>query len=241
MAIPLIADNGSAYTFCRDALDFIADHSRPINFCIIFGAPKTGKSTLAQSIFCDEDGVNVNAENFQFHQNVAEYDQDLHPVLWIWNKSLNITTESGEYCSMMILESGNGIGSWKDNSPLIFALSVLLSDHVIYTGAALLDEQTIAELRPIRSLTRFISTKPTPDQEEDGVDFGRFFPHLTWVIRDHPGLHTGDDDGDDGASDERLQAIARRLALAGREYLDGALRVAGFSDEVDERDGERAG
>ena len=131
-------------------------------------------------------------------------------MLWLWSEPITVTTEGGEDLSLLVLESGNG--NWKQDESIIFALSVLLSSHLVYNGTALLDERNIAGLEAIRNLTRTISTKVSADEEEDGVEFGRFFPHLTWVIRNHPGL--------DELTDERA------LSLASRDYLDSALRVS---------------
>ena len=245
ICLPLVADDGSNYTLCREALDFIADLPCPINVCTIFGAPRAGKTTVIQSIFAENevDVMSANTTgNMRLQQQSTSHDQDFNPVLWIWNKPIFVQTEMGECASMLILESGNGTGAWKNNEAIVFALSVLLSDHVMYMGTALLDEAAIAELRPIRNLTGIISTKESPDQEEDGVAFGRFFPHLTWVIRDHPGLDAeigaeiggeGEGGGEGrGAGGGQRAAAARALALAGRAHLDRALRVAGYSDEV---------
>jgi len=120
-----------------------------------------------------------------------------------------------ELVEVTILESGSC--ATVDDS-VVLALCVLLSSHLVYNGAELLDAARIQNLTSLRDLPNTVSTRQDSSME-DGVAFREHFPRLSWLLRD----------SDAPLIDER------RHPISASAYLERALKVRGFSDEAEQK------
>ena len=123
------------------------------SICIVtvFGAPKSGKSTLIIRSFYStdpsaDDPIDTNHDAYGYHQDTDSEELE-RVAFWLWSQPI-LVPHIGGAITMLVLESGRG------DENILFAIAVLLSSHVLYNGAGLLDENRILDLHPIRNLTR---------------------------------------------------------------------------------------
>jgi hypothetical protein len=151
--IPFITCKEGSYALASGVSDRLSQISKPICIVTVFGAPKTGKSTLIiRSLYSidasSEDPIDTSHDLYGYHQDNGADSEELERVaFWMWSKTISVAHIGGAI-TMLILESGRG------DENILFAISVLLSTHVLYNGAGLLDEHRILDLHTIRNLTR---------------------------------------------------------------------------------------
>ena len=120
-----------------------------------------------------------------------------------------------EMVPVTILESGP---CGTVDSSIVLSLCILLSSHVVYNGADLLDAAHIHRLTALRDLPKIVNTRED-DAVEDGIAFREHFPRLSWLLRDC----------DTPLIDER------RHPISATAYLERALKLRGFSEEAEQK------
>ena len=152
--IPFITCKEGYYALASGVSDRLSQISKPICIVTVFGAPKTGKSTLIiRSLFSidasADDPIDTSHDVYGYHQDNSTGTEELeHVAFWMWSKTILVPHIGGAAITMLVLESGRG------DENILFAIAVLLSTHVLYNGAGLLDEHRILDLHTIRNLTR---------------------------------------------------------------------------------------
>lgn len=212
-SIPLVLYNNEkgTYEICAEALEFLRTIQGPIGVVAVAGMYRTGKSFL----------LNRMLLNRKAGFNVGPTINPCTKGLWIWGQPIQGTTQSGEPCNILVIDS-EGLGALDQDSNhdcKIFSLAILLSSLFIYNSVGSIDENALQNLGLVVNLTEHIHIK-SQQSEVDCEDYAQYFPSFLWVVRDFI-----------------LQLVTPEgESMTSREYFEAALQPQkGFSDAAEEK------
>ncbi|XP_043936639.1 guanylate-binding protein 1-like isoform X2 [Protopterus annectens] len=187
----------------QEAMNILSGMQHPVVVVAIAGLYRTGKSYLMNKLAGKQKGFSLGS-TVQSHTK----------GIWMWcvphplNHNQNLVLLDTE--GLGDVEKGND-----KNDCWIFALAVLLSSTFVYNSMATIDQSAVDKLHYVTELTECIKVK-SHSNEDDSMNFARFFPAFVWAVRDFT-----------------LELVVDEKPITEDEYLDTALKLkTGNSKEV---------
>ena len=152
----------------------------PIGVVSVAGMCRTGKSYLLNRLLLNRKG------GFGVGSSVNPCTKGI----WIWGTPLKSFTQSGDPCSVLIIDSegSGGLEEDIDHDMRIFSLSLYMSSFFIYNSMNQIDENALESLSIVVNLTKYMETS------ENDEDLDSYLPTFLWVVRDFS-LKLEDDKG----------------------------------------------
>lgn len=190
-AIPLITIDDSDHSFVvnDEAIALLSSIESKVCITAVAGLYRTGKSALLNWLANRSKGFNVGPTINRCTRGI-----------WLWGEPIMCTTQSGEKCACIILDT-EGLGGVESNlkyDTRIFSLVILLCSTLVYNSMGSINENAISNLSLVTQLSENIklSNKPDDSNTDDALEFHKVFPSFIWVIRDFT-LELEDEDGYD--------------------------------------------
>jgi hypothetical protein len=132
-SVPFIMCTDGNYSLTLVASCRLSKFSKPISIVTVFGAPRSGKSTLIlRSLYSvdpsDNDPVDLHHKFHGCNQYSQTLQDEQQVAFWMWSQPISVPQPDGAPITMLVLESGRG------DENILFAIAVLLSTHVLYNG-----------------------------------------------------------------------------------------------------------
>lgn len=215
-AIPLIIYdvNQKSFYLNPDAEEIISKIESPLGVISVAGMYRTGKSYLLNRMLLNR------SSGFSVGPSINPCTKGL----WVWSKSINGFSPSGEPVNVLIIDT-EGIGATdedQNHDSKIFTLGLLLSSYFVYNSLNSIDENAIQNLSFIVNVSKNIqlSANQRRNNETDTKDLSLYLPSFLWVIRDFA-LKLVDPDGN---------------PITAKDYLEKSLESQkGFSDSLDQK------
>ena len=166
----ITTDANNKPVLIKKTAELLADVEQPITVVAIVGKYRTGKSYLLNRLIGKSGG-------FPLGSTV----QSKTKGIWMWLRPH--PTEPNRH---LLLIDTEGLADPEKASPShdiwIFSLAILLSSTFVYNSVGTIDNTALNDLHLASTLTENLMVKA--GGEEDGTEFGRFFPIFVWVVRD---------------------------------------------------------
>ncbi|XP_043936648.1 guanylate-binding protein 1-like [Protopterus annectens] len=185
-----------------EALRILSQINEPVVVITIVGMYRTGKSYLMNKLAGRKNGFSLGA-TVQAHTK----------GIWMW-----CVPHPHKQNHTLILLDTEGLGDVEKgdqkNDCWIFALAVLLSSTFVYNSMGTIDHYALEKLHYVSELTDLIKVKATKSleeedkEEEEDIEYVRFFPNFVWVVRDFT-----------------LELIIEDQPVTEDEYLEYALKL----------------
>lgn len=99
----------------------------------------------------------------------------------MWNKMVPLNDDVDAI--LLDTEGLNSTDRSIDVDVKIFSISILLSSMFVFNQIGHITEQSIDDLSVVARLTSELKIRDGQG-EESGLEFSKFFPSFTWVLRD---------------------------------------------------------
>jgi hypothetical protein len=213
VAIPLIVySEQEGFKVTQEALDFLKAIQTPVAVVAVAGKYRTGKSYLLNRVL-------LNRKRGGF--GVGPTINPCTKGLWIWSEPIEIETNDGERCTLLVVDS-EGIGAFDEDAnhdTRVFLLALLLSSFFVYNSVGNIDESALQNLSLIVNLTKQLQIRAN-DAAADVEELANYFPSFLWVLRDFA-LQLVDPSGN---------------PITTREYLENSLQEQrGTSDNIESK------
>uniref|UniRef100_A0A672PVV2 Guanylate-binding protein 1-like n=1 Tax=Sinocyclocheilus grahami TaxID=75366 RepID=A0A672PVV2_SINGR len=154
----------------ESALQILQKIEQPVVVVAVVGLYRTGKSYLMNRLAGQQTG-------FELGSTIESKTKGI----WMW--CVPHPTKAG---TTLVLLDTEGLGDVdkgdSKHDTKIFCLAVLLSSTLVNNSQGTIDNKAIEELQYVTELTEYIKVKSSDD--EDDIEFVKFFPSFIWVVRD---------------------------------------------------------
>ena len=180
-AIPLISisEDDNSFEVNEEAIALLSTINKKICIVAVAGLYRTGKSSLLNWLAGRSKGFTVGPTINRCTRGI-----------WLWGEPLSCTTENGEQCACIILDT-EGLGGVESNlkyDTRIFSLVILLCSTLVYNSLGSIDENAISNLSLVTQLSENIRLTNKSNDEggenDDALNFYKVFPSFIWVVRD---------------------------------------------------------